>query len=707
LVTVTNDESCTLELPLPISRLTGLRLELFPGQSEPVAASSSAAHPSFTITNISARLVPPVSGSITGRYVRVDLAGKGKILSLAEVQVFSGNRNIALRGNASQSSTAYEGVARLANDGNTDGDYERAKSTTHTETSDDPWWELDLGTAQPIDRIVVWNRTDGGLQSRLSDFHLAVLTEQRDAAWQLSVKDSPNPSAAFGLDGTQPLEFATGSRETGQTNASPKHGLKIAKPESWTLVCRDGQPGQLTLLPVNASSIYPHSRLRLSFALPGKASGTRLEAAVCEDEGLQKYEGVPSPQLRTLGVAQEQRSEEQQAELLRYYRAEIEPELKPERDRLRDLKKQLAELKPTTVPIMRELAGEKRRKTHVQFRGNFLALGEEVAEGVPAAFHPITGLARPNRLDVAHWLVEDSNPLTARVIVNRFWEQIFGLGIVRTSEDFGSQGDRPSNPELLDWLAAEFMAEKWDVKAFLRMLVTSATYRQSSRVTPELLERDPDNLLLARGPRFRMAAEVVRDQALAVSGLLSHKMYGPPVRPPRPSLGLSAAFGGSLDWKNSEGEDRYRRALYIEWRRTSPYPSMATFDAPNREVCTLRRPRSNTPLQALVTLNDPVYIEAAQGVARQMVRRPGTVEDKVRYGFQLCLVRPPRAQELRQLVYFYEAARVDLAKTPDKAKLIATDPAGPIPDGVEVVDLAAWTTVGNVLLNLDETLMRP
>jgi hypothetical protein len=184
-------------------------------------------------------------------------------------------------------------------------------------------------------------------------------------------------------------------------------------------------------------------------------------------------------------------------------------------------------------------------------------------------------------------------------------------------------------------------------------------------------------------------------------------MYGPPVRPPRPSLGLSAAFGGSLDWKNSEGEDRYRRALYIEWRRTSPYPSMATFDAPNREVCTLRRPRSNTPLQALVTLNDPVYIEAAQALARRMVRAPGTVADKVRYGFELCLVRPPRATELTRLARFYETARADLVKTPDKAKLMAADPAGPIPSDLDAVDLAAWTAVGNVLLNLDETLMRP
>jgi hypothetical protein len=218
-----------------------------------------------------------------------------------------------------------------------------------------------------------------------------------------------------------------------------------------------------------------------------------------------------------------------------------------------------------------------------------------------------------------------------------------------------------------------------------------------------LQERDPDNLLLARGARFRMPAEVVRDQALAVSGLLSSKMFGPPIRPPRPSLGLAAAFGSSLDWKASEGEDKYRRAVYIEWRRTSPYPSMATFDAPNREVCTLRRPRSNTPLQALVTLNDPVYIEAAQGLARRMSQSSSSIKDQIAYGFRLCLAREPRTRELQQLVQFYEEARASYSARPELAsKMIAASSHAD-----SNLELAALTAVGNVLLNLDELLMRP
>jgi hypothetical protein len=221
-----------------------------------------------------------------------------------------------------------------------------------------------------------------------------------------------------------------------------------------------------------------------------------------------------------------------------------------------------------------------------------------------------------------------------------------------------------------------------------------------------LQERDPNNLLLARGPRFRVPAEEVRDQALFVSGLLSPKMYGPPVRPPQPPLDLTAAFGSSLDWKTSEGEDRFRRALYTEWRRTNPYPSLATFDEPNREVCALRRPRSNTPLQCLVTLNDPVYVEAAQALGRRIDAKAGSTAAKAEFGFRLCLARRPNEQELKDLVAFYEVTREDYSKKVEDSEEMAMDFKGRIPDGADVFELAAWTAVGNVLLNLDETLMR-
>jgi len=343
----------------------------------------------------------------------------------------------------------------------------------------------------------------------------------------------------------------------------------------------------------------------------------------------------------------------------------------------------------------------------VEFRGNYLALGDEVSAAVPAVFPPLPKDAPTNRLTLARWLVDENNPLTARVIANRFWEQIFGTGIVRTVEDFGTQGDPPTHPELLDWLATELVARHWDAKQFLKLLVTSATYCQSSAVRPPLLARDPDNLLLARGPRFRASAEVVRDQALAVSGLLSTKMYGPPVHPPQPSLGLHAAFSSSLDWKTSEGEDRYRRAVYVEWRRTNPYATMAAFDAPSREVCALRRPRSNTPLQALVTLNDPVYMEAARALGLRMSEASGSISDRLTYGFRLCLARQPSAKELSRLLAFYQQAKTEYAAKPKLAEEMMAPPPASLPVAGAANEFAAWAAVGNVLLNLDEMLMKP
>jgi hypothetical protein len=307
------------------------------------------------------------------------------------------------------------------------------------------------------------------------------------------------------------------------------------------------------------------------------------------------------------------------------------------------------------------------------------------------------------------------------VIANRYWEQLFGIGIVASSEEFGSQGDLPFHPELLDWLACELAgipgdAESaaafppqtpWDLKAFLKSLVMSATYRQSSKVTPELEAKDSDNRLLARGPRFRLSAEALRDDSLFVSGLLSTKMYGPPVRPPQPNLGLNAAFGSSTDWQTSSGEDKYRRGIYTTWRRSNPYPSMATFDAPNREVCTVRRVRTNTPLQALVTLNDPVYVEAAQALARRIMKEGGaSTADRIQYAFRRVLARRANDQEVARITQLHEQSLAKFTAAPDDAKRMATEPLGPVEGEANLAELASWTVVGNVLLNLDEFVMK-
>ncbi|HAY74640.1 MAG TPA: hypothetical protein DCY32_03110, partial [Opitutae bacterium] len=240
----------------------------------------------------------------------------------------------------------------------------------------------------------------------------------------------------------------------------------------------------------------------------------------------------------------------------------------------------------------------------------------------------------------------------------------------------------------------------------LRQMVSSTAYRQSSKIDSSLLERDPQNRLLARGPRFRISAEMVRDQTLFLSGLLSRKMYGPPVMPPQPEVARKTAFGGKLDWETSVGEDRYRRGLYTFWRRTSPYPSMSAFDAPNREVCSIRRNRTNTPMQALVTLNDPVFVEAAQALGRMTLKRDGSLRDRLRFLMRRCLIREPRTAEIDRLASLYEEVERDYLNRPAAARDLAEIPIGPAPSGFGHAELAAWTVVANVTLNLDEIFMK-
>ena len=346
---------------------------------------------------------PRREGPLTTRFLRIELPGQDKILSLAEVQAFQGEQNVAAGRDATQSSVDYEGAPARAVDGNTDGHYFNAASTTHTKAENDPWWEVDLGMNASINRVAVWNRTDSaGIGKRLDGFRLVLLDADRE--------------------------------------------------------------------PVFVSTMA-QSLAVVEMAIPGS-----VEALTDEE-----------------------------VQALAAYRRERSPQTAARRDEIAALKKRLEAIQPLTTPIMRELTGANRRKTHLQFRGNYQDLGQELTAGVPTTFESAGSGEVSDRLSLALWLVDGENPLTARVAVNRHWQQIFGTGIVRTSDDFGSQGELPSHPALLDWLATEFMAGGWNRKSLIRLLVTSATYRQSSRVTPRLVETDPDNRLLARGSRYRLA----------------------------------------------------------------------------------------------------------------------------------------------------------------------------------------------------------
>lgn len=380
-------------------------------------------------------------------------------------------------------------------------------------------------------------------------------------------------------------------------------------------------------------------------------------------------------------------------------------------DQLDALKQELAAMDKAAVstPIMRELPEDKQRTTQVHIRGNFLDPGEEVTAAVPESFGTWKPDFANNRLGVAEWLTQQENPLTARVAVNRVWARLFGIGLVETEEDFGTQGAYPSHPELLDYLANKFQHSfHGSHKKLCKFIVTSATYRQSSHVTAAARKSDPRNRLLSHAPRFRLPGETIRDQALVAAGLLTREVGGPSVMPPQPD-GVWKTTYSSAKWRNATGKNRYRRGLYTYWRRTSPYPSMLTFDAGSREVCQVRRIRTNIPLQALVTMNDPVFVEASAALAKSVLQAEGDDDERLSLAFQRVLVREPAKAELNRLKQVVGEAKQEYLEDPAAAsELLEAGRVhiGGLAAGLSEIDLAAWTMVANVLLNLDETLMR-
>lgn len=368
----------------------------------------------------------------------------------------------------------------------------------------------------------------------------------------------------------------------------------------------------------------------------------------------------------------------------------------------------------TSVMVMNE--GAPDRQTPILERGQYDQHGEIVDAGIPAVLGTLPDSTPPDRLALANWLIDPDHPLTARVTVNRYWQLLFGTGIVKTTEDFGSQGEWPSHPELLDWLAAEFVASGWDVRALLKRMLMSRTYRQSSDVDEHLLEVDPYNRLLARAPRFRLPAETIRDSELAIAGLLDMEVGGPSVYPPQP-LGLwkevsHFGYGGFFSAQHyfaDRDEDVYRRSLYMFWKRTSPPPVMTTFDAPNRETCSVRRSLTNTPLQALVLMNAPQFVEASRGLARRMLSAEETPGAQVHYGFRLATARNPSAEEMQILTAAYERQLAYFTESPERAlgylglDLVPTEKPDPPRDTPKI---AAMSSVASLILNLDETITR-
>lgn len=424
-----------------------------------------------------------------------------------------------------------------------------------------------------------------------------------------------------------------------------------------------------------------------------------LYAIVNQTQDADRYDDSPTLEIVT---------PELEAERARLTAKIAELESQPEKkDELAAAKAELKQVndRAAKVPVMRVVAAGKQRTTKVHLRGNFLDPGEEVHASFPRAFHTVDGGKQPDRLAMARWLMSPDNSLTPRVWANRIWARIFGIGLVETEEDFGALGASPTHPELLDWLATDYRDNGWSLKKIVKTILMSRTYRQDSTTTEASRHADPQNRLLSRGARFRLSAETVRDQALAVSGLLSAKQGGPPVMPPQPG-GLWRSTYNGQKWVNAEDEDRYRRALYTYLKRTTPYPSMTTFDGGSGEVCQIRRIRTNTPLQALVTLNDPVYLEAAGALARRMSEGTGDAADVVNRGLRLALIRPVLEGETLPLTRLLADVRESLESEPARAASLIQSTRTTAPEAISDAEFAGRIVVANTILNLDEFLTR-
>jgi len=694
----TDTDTQTVDLPLDAGQLTALRLETLPAGGN------------FVVTAVRAQILPPVGHTpLPAKYVRVEVPGQKRFLQLAEVEVFSKGANVAKGRPAKLSSQYQTATAGRAVDGNTDGVYAK-NSVAHSAEQNSPWWEVELSAETVVEKVTVWNRTDNG-GVRMNGFVVTLLDAARKVVWSSGPTPAPEKAHSFDINSPTTVTFSAAFADHEQSGFPAASLIKRneAKEAGWAVAPQADRAHRLTLAASAPLTTPKGGILRVTLVQGSPFKGHvlgKFRLLTSADPAAMNGTELPATVLAAVALDDSSRSAAQKRTLTDHYVRHVSKAAATERKQLATAKEMIDALKPVTVPIMQDLPADKRRKTFVQLRGNWQALGDEVGEGVPTHLSRWDDAAPKNRLGLARWIVSRDNPLTARVTMNRLWESVFGVGIVRSSEEFGSQGDLPLHPELLDWLAAEFVESGWDTKKMLTLLLNTRAYRQASASIAQLNEKDPDNRFVARGPRFRPSGEMLRDQALAVSGLLSAKMFGPPVRPMRPNMGLSIAFGGSGDWQTSTGEDRHRRSVYTDTRRSTPYPSFATFDAPNRETCVIRRDRSNTPLQAFVTLNDPVFIEASQALARRLMKEGATEEARLRRAYALCLAREPDATELATLQTLLARSLKDYRADAKLAEQMATQPLGPADKGTDLPALAAWTAVSSVIMNLDEFLMR-
>ncbi len=497
--------------------------------------------------------------------------------------------------------------------------------------------------------------------------------------------ERPDFPVANVIDGNQKTHWSSDAGP-GRRNQDRKMAFVTARPVGY----EGGTEFSFQLMQKSSEQIrtpQPNiGRFRISVTTADKPSADPLPAAV----------------RRILAIPAAQRTDAQRREVFGFYRTTVK-EWAETNNKIEDL---LSEW-PYGVTTLALMPRQWPRETKVFRRGDWKRPGEAVTADTPSFLPPLPANAPRNRLGLARWIIDKKNPLTARVIVNRIWQQYFGEGLVSTPEDFGLRCDPPSNAGLLDWLAVEFMESGWSIKHMHRLIARSAVYRQSSRVTSEMLEKDPTNSLLARAPRLRVEAETVRDIALTASGLLSRKIGGPSVYPPIPDGVLSLGYGSAMPWPTATGEDRYRRGMYTFWKRNVPYPSLLVFDQPIGDFSCTRRLRSNTPLQALTTLNDQTFVEFAQGLALRVWKEGGaTDQEKMIYAFRLCVGRTPDAIELQKLLELLNDQKPLFEGNTAKSVYVSSSDLTRLPEGVDLHRIAPWAMVARVLLNMDETMTK-
>lgn len=664
------------------------------------------------------------------RYVRVELPGNNKILSLAEVEIFAKDAdgksvNIATKGVASQSSNYTSGAAKLAIDGVTDGIYHRSSSVTHTAINTvDPWWEVDLGETSDIQKIVLWNRMDGNYSDRLKNYRLVLLGENREPLYVTTPK-TPRPSLAVKIpdQAKRPQEATTlkfawseADRRTPSGFKSGHEPLKLGStwksgPMRWqlpkdetkethTAVYHFANPflfSQETPLVVELKS-GDVGRVRLSVtpvghAIAGKPAATKELFDALKTQANQRTDR--QTQLLVSAFHRSTVDPGRQHERSRFYRDEI---LKLRSGLAMSLVAQ--SIPEDTIPVSR-----------VRPRGNWQ---DESGELAPPAFpeflpHPAAPDRRLNRLDLADWLTSPENPLTSRHFVNHTWKRFFGTGLSAKLDDLGSQGEWPSHPELLDWLASEFITSGWDVKNVVRLMVTSNTYRQKAAIRPELKETDPYNRLLAQQSARRLEAEIIRDNALAISGMLeADYVGGPSVFPYQPAGHYSNIQFPNRSYRNSPDFRQYRRGVYMHWQRSFLHPMLVNFDAPSRDECTADRPLSNSPQQALTLLNDPSFVEASHAMAASLMKEnpKAGFETLLNVGFLRAVARSPEPAERDSLLKLYERQLAYFADNPQEAKKALSVGNTSSVSEARNAELAALTQVCRVILNLHETITR-